>query len=29
VWIWKNNAAFEQLHPADAEAIAAGRFDNN
>jgi hypothetical protein len=29
VWIWKNDAAFDQLHPSDVEAIAAGRFDSN
>ena len=29
VWLYKNNAVFEQLHPADAQGLVGGRFDIN
>ena len=29
VWLWMNNAGYAQLHPLDAEALTAGRFDDN
>ena len=29
IWLWKNNATYEQLHPADVEGFAAGRYDIN
>ena len=29
VWVWMNNTEGIQLHPADAEDMVAGPFDNN